>query len=153
MKTRIKTYSLLLVAIFFFNLGIYGQVKPVKSTDEPFTVESYYKVRWGYADKFIELYKKNHYPLLKKALENGDILKITAGKPRLHASEDSRWDFRVTVIFKNMQTAYDENLTQPYKKQLFPDPDALVKEEQQRFELVIAHWDITPFIVNLDKQE
>ena len=36
---------------------------------EQFTVENYYKVKWGHADEFISLWKVNHYPLLKKAIE------------------------------------------------------------------------------------
>ena len=84
----------------------------------------------------------NHYPLLKKAIEKGDIISVTPSKPKLHSSEDSRWDFRVTIVFKNAALAFDENLTVPYKKGLYPDLDKLAKDEQHRFELLIAHWDI-----------
>lgn len=107
-----------------------------------FTVESYYKVQWGHADEFIDLWKANHYPLLKKAQEKGDIISITATRPRLHSSEDARWDFRVAIVFNNAALAFDDNLTAPYKKQLYPDQDAYGKAEQHRFELLLAHWDI-----------
>jgi hypothetical protein len=110
--------------------------------DESFTIENYYKVRWGYADEFIDLWKKNHYPLLQKAQEKGDIINVTAEKPRYHSGEDTRWDFKVTIAFKNIALAFDENLTTPYKKQLYPDADKLIKDEQHRFELLIAHWDV-----------
>ena len=39
---------------------------------EYFIVENYYKVKWGFAEEFISLWKTNHYPLLKKAIEKGD---------------------------------------------------------------------------------
>ena len=107
-----------------------------------FTIESYYKVKWGYADEFITLWKTNHYPLLKKAQEHGDVISIKAETPRFHSGEETRWDFRVTVTFKNVEKAFDEDLVVPYKKQLFPDLDALDKSEQHRFELLLAHWDI-----------
>lgn len=107
-----------------------------------FTIESYYKVKWGYADEFIRLWKTNHYPLLKKARDYGDIISIKAETPRFHSGEETRWDFRVTVVFKNVEKAFDEDLVTPYKKQLFPDPDALAKSEQHRFQLLLAHWDI-----------
>ena len=110
--------------------------------DESFAIENYYKVKWGYADEFIELWKKNHYPLLKKAQEKGDIISVTAEKPRYHSGEDTRWDFKVTIVFKNIALAFDENLTTPYKKQLYPDGEKLIKDEQHRFELLIAHWDV-----------
>jgi hypothetical protein len=106
-----------------------------------FTIESYYKVKWGFADEFIALWKTNHYPLLKKAQEHGDVISIKAETPRFHSGEETRWDFRVTVTFKNVEKAFDEDLVVPYKKQLFPDLDALGKSEQHRFELLLAHWD------------
>src|ERR1700751_5496860 len=90
-----------------------------------FTVENYYKVKWGYADEFIDLWKTNHYPLLKKAIEKGDIISVTAEKPKLHSGEDTRWDFKVTLVFKNAVLAFDSNLTTPYKQQLYPDLDKL----------------------------
>lgn len=110
--------------------------------ERPFTIENYYKVRWGYADEFITLWKTNHYPLLKKAIEKGDIISVTAEKPKLHNGEDTRWDFKVVLVFKNAKTALDPDLTTPYKKLLYPDLDKLARDEQHRFELLIAHWDV-----------
>jgi hypothetical protein len=109
---------------------------------EPFTVENYYKVKWGYAVEFINLWKINHYPLLKKAMEKGDIIRVEATKPILHSGEDTRWDFKVTIVFKDVVKAFDPNLTEPYKKQLYPDLEKLKKDEQHRFELLLAHWDV-----------
>ncbi|MBA4198427.1 MAG: hypothetical protein C0459_12825 [Chitinophaga sp.] len=125
--------------IAFLVLVIYSNAQ---KTNEYFTVENYYKVKWGYADEFIHLWSINHYPLLKKAIEKGDIISVTPSKPKLHSGEDTRWDFRVTIVFKNAALAFDENLTVPYKKELYPNLDKLVKDEQHRFELLIAHWDI-----------
>lgn len=144
MKTLFTTFITLLV------IGplCVGQSKP---TDETFTMENYYKVKWGYAQEFIDLYKKNHYPLLRRALEKGDILKITAEKPRIHDTEEGRWDYKITIVFKNAQAAFDPDLTEPYKKQLYPDLERLIKDEQHRFELLIAHWDIPVEKVDLDK--
>jgi hypothetical protein len=112
------------------------------SSKDYFTVENYYKVKWGYSDEFISLWKKNHYPLLKKAQEKGDIIDVKAEKPRYHSGEDTRWDFKVSIVFKNAALAFDENLTTPYKVQLYPDTAQLAKDEQHRFELLLAHWDV-----------
>lgn len=133
-----KIFFLSLLAFVVANFS-YAQAT---TADEYFTVENYYKVKWGYADEFIHLWTVNHYPLLKKAIEKGDIISVTPSKPKLHSSEDSRWDFRVVIVFKNAALAFDENLTAPYKKELYPDLDKLTKDEQHRFELLIAHWDI-----------
>jgi hypothetical protein len=118
-----------------------AQQQPVTPSSY-FTIESYYKVKWGYADEFIRLWKTNHYPLLKKAQEHGDVISIKAEAPRFHSGEETRWDFRVTVTFRTVEKAFDEDLVTPYKKQLFPDLDALGRSEQHRFELLLAHWDI-----------
>jgi hypothetical protein len=122
-----------------------------QSAQETFTIENYYKAKWGYADEFISLYKKNHFPLLKKALEKGDLISIKAEKPRQHASEESRWDYRVTLVFKNVQAAFDPNLTESYKKTLYPDLEKLKKDEQRRFEILLAHWDVEVQSVDLEK--
>ena len=121
-----------------------------KPADESFAIENYYKVKWGYADEFISLWKTNHYPLLKKAIEKGDIMSVTAEKPRLHSGEDTRWDFKVTIVFKNTNLAFDPDLTTPYRKQLYPNLDKLAKDEQHRFELLLAHWDVMIKKIELD---
>jgi hypothetical protein len=107
-----------------------------------FTIENYYKVKWGFADEFINLWKVNHYPLLKKAIDKGDIISVEAEKPKLHSGEDTRFDFKVTIVFKNEKLAFDPNLTKQYEKKLYPDLEKLKKDEQHRFELLIAHWDV-----------
>ena len=107
-----------------------------------FTIENYYKVKWGFADEFINLWKVNHYPLLKKAIDKGDIISVEAEKPKLHSGEDTRFDFKVTIVFKNEKLAFDPDLTKQYEKQLYPDLEKLKKDEQHRFELLIAHWDV-----------
>ena len=114
------------------------------------TIENYYKIKWGHADEFIALWKKNHYPLLKKLLEKGDIISITAETPIIHSGEDTRWDFKVVITFKTEHLAFDYSITDPFKKQLFPDQESYSKAEQKRFELVIAHWDIPVEKVSLN---
>lgn len=138
------------LALIFFLLASH-MLHAQKRADESFTIENYYKAKWGYADEFFSLYKKNHYPLLKKALEKGDLLSIKIEKPRQHSSEESRWDYRVTLVFKNVQAAFDPNLTEPYKKDLYPDLEKLKKEEQHRFEILIAHWDVEVQAVDAEK--
>lgn len=128
-----------IVTILITVLAFSAQAQAAK---DYFTVENYYKVKWGYAEEFISLWKKNHYPLLKKAIEKGDIISVNASSPKLHGGEDTRWDFRVIIVFANSAAAFDHDLTTPYKKQLYPDLEKLTKDEQHRFGLLLAHWDI-----------
>lgn len=133
---------ILLVLFALIPCFIKAQATDAQAGKNYFTIENYYRVKWGFADEFIELWKKNHYPLLKKAQEKGDIISIRAEKPRQHGGEDTRWDFRVIIVFKTIALAFDHDLTIPYKKQLYPDTDKLIKDEQHRFELLLSHWDI-----------
>ena len=137
MKVKILFRLLVIALLSTVSIAIKAQVNK-----DYFIVENYYKVKWGFADEFINLWKANHYPLLKKAIEKGDIISVDAEKPRLHSGEDTRWDFKVIIVFKDAKTAFDEDLTTPYKKQLYTDLDKLAKDEQHRFELLIAHWDV-----------
>ena len=131
-----KIKFLLLPVIVLLCVSLNAQVNK-----EYFTIENYYKVKWGFAEEFIELWKVNHYPLLKKAQEKGDIISVTAEKPKLHSGEDTRWDFKVTIVFKDSKAAFDPDLTTPYKKLIYPNLDKLAKDEQHRFELLQSHWD------------
>ena len=109
---------------------------------EPFTVEYYYKAKWGHADEFLKLFKKNHYPLLQKEVEMGRMLKVSVDQPRYHTTEDGRWDYRVTIVFKNATVANEPFEEDSLKKQLWPDQDTYKREEQRRFEVLDAHWDL-----------
>jgi hypothetical protein len=119
-----------------------GNQAAASGADKPYAIEYYYKAKWGHAEEFIALFKKNHYPVLKKEMELGRILKVIAVTPRYHTTEDGRWDFRTTLIFKNAAVANDNFDAAPLIKQLFPDQDNYKREEQRRFEILDAHWDL-----------
>ena len=110
--------------------------------EKPFVVEYYYKAKWGYADEFIALFKKNHYPVLRKQMEMGRILEVHGTQPRYHTTEDGRWDYRITIVFKNAAVANDNFDASGIIKQLYPDQDTYKKEEQRRFAILDAHWDL-----------
>jgi hypothetical protein len=113
-----------------------------EANGQPFAIEYYYKAKWGHADEFLALFKKNHYPVLKKEMELGRMLKVSMTAPRYHTTEDGRWDFRVTIVFKNAAIANDNFDSAALIKQLYPDQETYKKEEQRRFEILDAHWDL-----------
>jgi hypothetical protein len=118
--------------------------------DQPFVIEYYYKAKWGHAEEFLTLFKKNHYPVLKKEVELGRMLKVSMTVPRYHTTEDGRWDFRVTIVFKSAAIANDNFDSFALIKQLYPDQDSYKKEEQRRFEILDAHWDLPIKDVDLE---
>jgi hypothetical protein len=123
-----------------------------ETKDEPYVVEYYYKAKWGHAEEFLALFKKNHYPVLKKETELGRILRVSMAAPRLHSTEDGRWDYRVTIVFKSAAVANDNFDSEALLRQLYPDQDTYKKEEQRRFEILDGHWDVPIKDVVLDKR-
>lgn len=122
----------------------------IQSSEKPFVVEYYYKTFWGHAEEFLNLFKKNHYPVLARQKEMGRILNITLCKPRFHATEEGRWDFRVTIVWKNIQMTNDGFNEEQLSRELFPDQTSFKKEEQRRFEILAGHWDVPIVDINLD---
>ena len=122
------------------------------AADDRYVIEYYYKVKWGFQREFIDLYRKNHYPILKKQMEKGSILEIVAVAPRYHSPEESRWDYRVTIVYKNLLAAHEPGgLTDDEMKKLFPDRAAFERDERRRFEVLDAHWDLPLVGVRLQR--
>ncbi len=144
-----NTFRLLIFALAVVSACAVAQNSPA-STDQPFVAEYYYKAKWGYADEFVQLFKKNHYPLLKKEIEMGRLLKVWMDQPRYHSTEDGRWDYRVTIVFKNAAVANEPFDEAALQRQLFPDQATFKKEEQRRFEILLAHWDLPIKSVDLE---
>jgi hypothetical protein len=119
--------------------------------DAPFTVDYYYKARWGHTDEFLRLFKKNHYPVLKKQVESGRLLSVSAARPRYHATEEGRWDYRVTLVFRSVAAAHEAGGEDAIVQQLYPDLETFRREEQRRFEILEAHWDVPLLAVDLDR--
>jgi hypothetical protein len=154
--TRTILLFVLLVAAIALAFGVVtharAQNTAAVSADKPFVIEYYYKAKWGHAEEFLTLFKKNHYPILKKEVEMGRMLKVYMMQPVYHTTEDGRWDFRVTIVYKNATIANDDYDSSALIKQLYPDQETYKKEEQRRFEILDAHWDLPIKEVDLDKQ-
>jgi hypothetical protein len=116
---------------------------PQGGPNQPYAMEYYYKVQWGHQQEFLQLFLKNHYPLLQKQAESGRILSVKIEQPANHTTEDGRWDFRVTIRFKNSTVATTANPDEErFIKQLWPDQKTYEREEQRRFEILLGHWDL-----------
>lgn len=139
MKLFLSAVLLLLSASSLFAQG----APPQGSANAPYVMEYYYKVQWGHQQEFLNLFLKNHYPLLLKRVESGDMLSVKIETPSNHMTEDSRWDYRVTITFKNSTVATTSIPNEEAElKKLFPDQATYQREEQRRFEILLAHWDI-----------
>lgn len=127
------------------------QEKPQAAAARPFTVEYYYKVEWGHFDEFMELYMRNHYPILQRLQKMGRIVSMSAAYPINHASEPARWDMRFTIVWKDAATAYEDFDQSSIVKELYPDQEKFKKEEQRRFQLLLEHTDIPVYVDDLSQ--
>jgi hypothetical protein len=116
---------------------------PQGGANQPYTMEYYYKVQWGHQQEFLDLFLKNHYPLLKKSVEKGRMASVKIETPANHMTEDARWDYRVTIKFKNSTVATTSDPDDESDvRQLWPDQATYKREEARRFEILLAHWDL-----------
>ena len=115
---------------------------PRAAADGRFVVEYYYKVRWGFQQEFVELFRRNHLPLLLARVQRGTMVDVSAVAPRYHATEEGRWDYRVTIVFPNVAAALGDTLEAADRRRLYPDSARFAREEQRRFEILEAHWDV-----------
>jgi hypothetical protein len=134
--------SFLLVC--FFTASALAQGAPAQGgSDQPYAIEYYYKVQWGHQQEFLSLFLKNHYPLLKKIQATGRMVSVKIESPAYHTTEDGRWDYRVTITYKNSTVATTANPEEEVLiKQMWPDQETYKREEQRRFEILAAHWDL-----------
>jgi hypothetical protein len=139
-----RTTCVSLLFLIIITIPLFAQGAPPQGgADQPYTMEYYYKVQWGHQQEFLQLFLKNHYPLLKKIVESGRMLSVKIETPSNHMTEDARWDYRVTIKFKNSTVATTANPDEESLiKQLWPDQDTYKREEQKRFEILLAHWDL-----------
>ena len=120
MKTILCAIVLLITAPTLFAQG----APPQGAANKPYVMEYYYKVQWGHQQEFLNLFLKNHYPLLQKRVESGDFLSVKIETPSNHMPEEARWDYRVTIRFKNSTLATTANPDEEKLiKQLWPDQD------------------------------
>ena len=134
------------ILAIFFAVAVSARAQgapPSPAANAPYTIEYYYKVQWGHQQEFLQLFLKNHYPLLKKIVASGRMTALKIETPAYHTTEDGRWDYRVTITFKNSTVATTANPDEEALiKQLYPDQETYKKEEQRRFEILVSHWDL-----------
>src|ERR1700735_2344362 len=128
-KGFLAAFSLLMALSMAAPLKAQG-APPQVGADQPYSIEFYYKVQWGHQQEFMQLFLKNHYPLLRKIVESGRMISVKIETPANHMTEDARWDYRVTIRFKNSTLATTTNPDeQRLIRQLWPDQETYRREE------------------------
>ena len=106
------------------------------------TVWYFYRVKWGFQDEFVGLFRKNHYPVLQAQVKSGRMTSVRTFVPTYHGDGRADWTFAVAITFKDAPAMNAPSGEDEIVRKLFPDQDTFRKEEQRRFELLDAHWDV-----------
>ena len=108
---------------------------------KPVTAAYYYRVRWGHHDEWVELFLRNHWPVLREQQRGGRILDVRLYQPRFHGDGRADWDVLVTITWRDW-AAMEEHSEPELALRLYPDQETFRSEERRRFELLEAHWDV-----------
>jgi len=107
----------------------------------PVEVLYFYRTKWGHHDEFLELFTRNHLPVLHEQVTSGRMLDVRVHAPRFHGDGRADWDLMVTIIFRDW-TAMEEHSDREIIERLFPDQARYAEEERRRFTLLDGHWDV-----------
>jgi hypothetical protein len=151
-KTRFCAHLLfLLLAGAPASIPASGQ-QAIAAAPKPVIVEWVYRVQYGHKDEWWRIFKKYQIAILERQKQLGYVKEYTIFAPSLHTSEDSRWDYRV-VIVRASEDAPPGQSEGEVAKQLFPDQEAFIREENRRWELTTNHWDLPIHVVKTDAAE
>jgi hypothetical protein len=137
MRTRVAALALCLLA----PVALRAQAPPKPALDAPVRAAYYYKVRWGLQDEFERLFLKNHYPVLLEDIKAGHVKSVNLYRPTFHGDGRADWTYLVVITYTNwaaLAAPRDEAVV----KRLYPDQETFKREEQRRFEILDAHWDV-----------
>ena len=110
----------------------------------------FYRVKWGYQEEFVALFKKNHYPVLKAQKESGRLTAVRTFVPTYHGDGRADWTFAVAITYRDTAAMTGPSGEDAIVKRLYPDQATFKKEEQRRFEILDAHWDVPLNELDLD---
>ena len=107
----------------------------------PVEILYFYRTRWGVHDEFLELFRRNHWPILREQLAAGRYTAVELRTPRFHGMGEAGWDVMVSITYRDWE-AVQEHSDPSLVTRLYPDQATFTAEERHRFELLEAHWDV-----------
>lgn len=139
MQRRISSALLasLLTVITALSFGV-PQAR-AQTSAKPYLVEWVYRIKYGYQEEWWKIFLKYQIATLDKEKDLGYVTSYQVVRPGLHTSEDSRWDYRIVIAYKDAASATHGS---EVEKSLFPDTELRKREENRRWELTTNHWDL-----------
>jgi len=149
--TRTARAMLLALAMVWCASAAYAQAPAAQSASNPErTVWYFYKVKWGYQDEFVDLFRRNHLPVLQEEIKAGRMTSVKTFVPTYHGDGRADWTFAVVITYKDTAAMNAPSDDEAIQRRLFPDRAKFLKDEQRRFEILEAHWDVPLNQVELD---
>ena len=141
MYKRIAAIVIVLVAA---GIGVPRAQAPAAQTAERAerTAWYFYRAKWGFQEEFVRLFNKNQLPVLRDQIKSGRITSVRTYVPTYHGDGRADWTFAVSIGFKDTAAMTGPSGEEEIIKRLYPDQAMFRKEEQRRFELLDAHWDV-----------
>jgi hypothetical protein len=141
MRKKCLLIALLVLAVT--GLRPAAQAPAAQSTAKPErTAWYFYRVKWGFQDEFVALFAKNHLPVLREQMKTGRIVDVRTFVPTYHGDGRADWTFAVVIVYKDTAAMMGPSDDAAIVKRLYPDQAAFAREEQRRFEILDAHWDV-----------
>ena len=134
-----------LIALIFAVLALTGHAQaPAQQTaaNTQKTVWYFYRVKWGFQNEFQTLFARNHLPVLREEIKGGRLVSVKTFVPTYHGDGRADWTFAVQIVFKDPAAMTGPSGEEEIQKRLYPDRQKFLKEEQRRFEILDAHWDV-----------
>ena len=126
-------------ALVLASLAGGAQAPPKQAAGEPKVTWYFYTVKWGFQDEFLDLFQRNHYPVLKAREKAGQFRSVRTYVPEFHGDGRADWTFAVELVAPPSPPATPT--TDEIVAKLYPDRAKFVREERRRFEILAAHWD------------
>jgi hypothetical protein len=132
-------------------LAVGAQAPPKQAVAEPKATWYFYTVKWGMQDEFLDLFQRNHYPILKAKEKAGMFRSVRTFVPEFHGDGRADWTFAVELVVppNPPMTPSDEEII----SKLYPNRAKFAQEEQRRFEVLVAHWDVPLNRLDLDTRK
>lgn len=106
------------------------------------TVWYFYSVKWGFQEEFVTLFNRNHLPVIREQIKTGRVLSVRTYVPTYHGDGRADWTFAVAITYRDAAAMTGPSGEEEIVKRLYPDQSTFRKEEQRRFEILNAHWDV-----------
>lgn len=138
LESVMKKQSLVAVAVAILSASA-ANAQDCDPAGKTYSEEWVFQIRWGHQQEWWKIFQKYQIATLDQEEKLGLVKSYIVEVPELHASNDSRWDYRIIVTYSDYASSkHGEDI----ERRLFPDAATRERDEQRRGDLTINHWDM-----------